>query len=193
MEIIIASDIFGKTPELEEFVSKLSTDANKATVVDPYEGKYLNFENENEAYRYFEQTVGIERYKDILFEATSYIIRDLLIIGFSVGASAIWAISHKFGSKPNTKAIIFYGSQIRHFAEVNPKIHMELIFPKHEPHFNVDDLIAQISLIDNVRCSTASYLHGFMNKRSANFNMPAYEYYLNRLKNSLADMRASAL
>ena len=186
MKILIASDIFGKTPELEDLVAQLSANAINTVIVDPYEGKYLNFKNEDEAYSYFRQKVGIERYKEMVYEATSDIKRDLLLIGFSVGASAIWAISDKFGARTNARAICFYGSQIRNFMDVNPAICMELIFPKQEPHFNVGNLIAQISLKKNVTCKTALYLHGFMNKRSANFNKSAFESYLSIINEKLA-------
>jgi len=186
MKIIIASDIFGKTPELEEFAAQISIISNNAVIIDPYEGEYLNFRNEDEAHRYFKKWVGIDSYKETVYTAIANIKRDLYLIGFSVGASAIWATSDRLVGKTNTQSICFYGSQIRNYVDVNPEIYIELIFPKHEAHFSVSDLSAEISLKNNVVCDTVIYLHGFMNKRSANFNNAGFEVYVNYIKKCLA-------
>ncbi len=66
-----------------------------------------------------------------------------------------------------------------------PEIEMDLIFPEHEPHFNVKKLIAKLSQKKNVKCYTAPCLHGFMNKKSDNFNKEEYTNYLGLLKNIL--------
>lgn len=186
MEVIIASDIFGRTKEQEDIVVQLSTNVSAITLVDPYAGKDHAFNNEEEAYSYFQQDVGIEAYIDTVFEATASKRNSVFLIGFSIGASALWAISDKL--RGQAKAMCFYGSQIRHFQDIKPNISMDLIFPAHEPHFNLDQLISHISLNKNVLCQRDENLHGFMNKRSINFNKPAYEKYLECIKEKLTQL-----
>lgn len=183
MEIIIASDIFGRTPELEAIATQLSSNSCKAAIIDPYEGKYREFTNESEAYSYFQQNVGIGKYKNAVLEAAARAKRNLILIGFSVGASAIWAISDKARIQKNAKAVCFYGSQIRNFTNVNPRIKIELIFPEHELHFDVRNMISQLSPKSHITCYTVPYLHGFMNKKSVNFNEASYHKHLRLLKN----------
>ena len=59
---------------------------------------------------------------------------------------------------------------------------MTLIFPKSESHFDVKDLISQLSLKMNIKCERTTYLHGFMNKNSVNFNKTAYSNYVKLLQ-----------
>jgi len=192
MELIIVSDIFGRTLELEDIALQLSSPEREGVIVDPYGGKYREFKDEAEAYSHFQRHVGIERYKDIVLKAVTRSRDNLLLIGFSVGASAIWAISDETPIRTNAEAICFYGSQIRNFSGVSPKIKMELIFPEYEPHFDVGYLISQLSLKSNVSCHTAPYLHGFMNKKSVNFNESAYQHYLRLLRASLEPVELPA-
>jgi dienelactone hydrolase len=186
MNAIIVSDIFGRTPELEDIAVQLSSNSSGATIVDPYEGKFKEFKNEEEAYTNFQQTVGIERYKEYILKVINHSKSDFCLIGFSVGASAIWALSEEIQTYGNVKAICFYGSQIRNYLNVNPKIKIELFFPEHELHFDVANLISQLSRKTNVKCYAVPYQHGFMNKKSYNFNDIGYYNYLQLLKEKAA-------
>lgn len=186
MEIVIASDIFGKTPELEDIAARLLSNTSRVTIVDPYQGKSKEFKNENEAYTNFQQNVGIEQYKDMLLTTINHAESDLFLIGFSIGASVIWSISGEILTHGRVKAICFYGSQIRNFLGVNPKIEIELFFPEQELHFDVANLISQLSQKRNVECYMVPYLHGFMNKRSKNFNEIGYCHYLRLLREKVA-------
>ena len=186
MQIIIASDIFGRTPELEDFATDLSSNAIKTTIVDPYQGNNMEFKDEADAYAYFQKNIGMEQYKNIVFkniEQNLDSLSDLFLVGFSVGASAIWAISDKISNQ--AKAICFYGSQIRSFLNIDPKIEIEFFFPEQEPHFDVTKLISKLSNRKNVKCYLAPYLHGFMNQKSDNFNKTGYNKYLQLLKTKM--------
>ena len=186
MELIISSDIFGRTPELEDIASELSSNFTNVILIDPYENKHIDFENENAAYTYFQKNIGLDRYIKILFESVIKTVGDLRLLGFSVGASALWAISDKMRFGSNTKAICFYGSQIRNLLKISPKIEINIFFPQNEPHFDVGRLISRISNKSKVRCFQTIYLHGFMNRRSESFNESGYLKYLQILKDQLA-------
>lgn len=170
MNTIVVSDVFGKTSAL----ISLSKELNASIIVDPYNGADMGFKSEAEAYVYFIENVGLDAYLAALqktIESTSPIST---LIGFSVGASAIWALSDKVSSNQVKQAICYYGSQIRNLTEVNPKFEIELVFPKSEPHFDVKELQDDLSKKQNVKTTMVEYLHGFMNYYSNNYNQAAY-------------------
>lgn len=186
MKCIIVSDIFGRTADLEHLADALSSPSITVTLLDPYEGQYMAFGTEAEAYDFFQSNVGLDGYEKILMGTIKHADEDLLLIGFSVGASAVWSLSNKKIWGKNTKAICFYGSRIRHLLHVTPKIEIELFFPDHEPHFDVDQLVARLSEKSNVTCVKIEFLHGFMNKKSINYNKTGALEYLQLLKENLA-------
>lgn len=180
MSIILVSDVFGKTPALMQ----LSEELNAKVIVDPYNGKNMRFENEAEAYSYFIEQVGLDAYLDKLLEITKSVHSDSTLIGFSIGASAIWRLSEKISANFIKRAICFYGSQIRYFTEISPLFEIELVFPKSESHFDVLELQANLSKKHNVKTIKVNYLHGFMNYYSSNYNKLAYREYVNLLSSN---------
>lgn len=55
--IIVATDIFGHTPELDSIANALPHDV---AIVDPYGGRSMNFADEQQAYSVFSETVGLD-------------------------------------------------------------------------------------------------------------------------------------
>jgi len=178
MSIVLVSDVFGKTPALVQ----LSEALNGKVIVDPYDGKDMNFANEAEAYAYFMAEVGFEVYLAKLKKALVPSQSVSTLIGFSIGASLVWKLSESVDCDLVKRATCFYGSQIRNLTEVAPKIDIELIFPKSEPHFNVSELIVNLSKTPRVTTTQVDYLHGFMNFYSDNFNQQAYNEHLELLR-----------
>ena len=178
MNIILVSDIFGKTPALV----KLGEELNAKVVIDPYGGVDMAFKDEAEAYSYFMENVGLEDYFSMLLKTMESITSASTLIGFSIGASVIWKLSEKLSVKNVNRAICYYGSQIRNFKEVNPRFEVELIFPKKEFHFDVLELQNELSKKKNVNTKKVDYLHGFMNLYSTNYNQSAYNEQLNWLQ-----------
>ncbi|XPF93529.1 dienelactone hydrolase family protein [Colwellia sp. RE-S-Sl-9] len=174
--IYIVTDIFGITPALKEFVATLTVSSGAAiNIVDPYQGKQMSFEDEATAYAYFVKHVGVEQYAQHLH---SILVsqKDTTVIGFSVGASALWALSAKNNISVE-HAIYFYGSQIRHLLDIQPQIKSTVILPKKEEHFDVDDLQGKLKKLSKVSIKRCSFYHGFMNRHSVNFNEQAYRTY----------------
>ncbi len=178
MQLIVASDIFGNTPAFREIADEVSANFESVYLVDPYNRQRMEFENETVAYAYFKENVGLDRYTRIVSESISRMRGPVRLLGFSVGASAIWSLSGNQDLHQHAKAVCFYGSQIRHFVTMLPKIKMELFFPHFEPHFDVAALMSLISKGPNVRCHQTAYRHGFMNKDSVNFDADGYRQYL---------------
>ncbi len=176
---VIVSDIFGRTPALEDLARAIGS---VIEIIDPYGGKQMGFHNEPLAYAHFMAHVGIRAYEEILASRLADIPRVSVLLGFSVGAAAIWRISETLTPKKIGRAVCFYGSQIRHASDIVPSIRIEHILPKMEPGFSIDDLAAALSGKKKVTVHKTSYLHGFMNERSPNFSRTGYAALVERLR-----------
>lgn len=179
MKTIVVTDIFGRTPELETLAFAIDVDS---LIVDPYMGTDFGFQSENAAYQFFCAEVGLESYSHHLKQQITKINSTAVLIGFSIGASAIWRISDNPEIQNVHSATCFYGSQIRHHQHVTPVFPVNLIFPAKEKHFSITDLVKILKVRPNVQIRQSSFLHGFMNKRSMNFDRDGYDAELAKLK-----------
>jgi dienelactone hydrolase len=177
MNTILISDVFGITPALLKLRDKLGA----TIIVDPYQGKSMDFKNETDAYAYFITEVGLEHYVSNVSNVLEALDGETILIGFSVGASAIWQLSQNNKNSHIKQAFCFYGSQIRNFKKIEPCFQVNLIFPKNELHFDVVELIEKLKNKFNVRITKVDYLHGFMNYYSSNFNEIAYQEHVDLL------------
>lgn len=185
MRLVVVTDIFGRTPCFEEFLNDISSKYSLIEVLDPYNGEEVHFKNEDAAYKHFQEKMGLDNYSDLLYQNLKGRKEvEQLVLGFSVGASAIWINSEKLKSSKKTKAICFYSSQVRNFLQVKPNVQVDFYFSKYEPSYEVDDVISKLSNTVNVSCYKTEYLHGFMNRKSTNFNRLGYKNYLEILNNS---------
>lgn len=91
--LTLVSDIFGRTKALEKIGIEISGNDPDIRIIDPYQGVDLFFETEALAYDYFMDRVGLKKYVSILMDHLACSAPDMVLIGFSVGASAIWEIS----------------------------------------------------------------------------------------------------
>ena len=178
MKYLLVSDVFGRTNAIEKIASKLS---GSVEIFDPYNSKNMGFKNEDEAYNYFITHVGLDEYADKLNTVTRSFPEQLNLIGFSVGASAVWKISSQKELKNISSATCFYGSQIRNEGDIQPLFPIQLIFPVTEEHFSVSKLIFDLSGRKNVKILHTSLYHGFMNSYSDNFNQAAYHQFIQKI------------
>jgi dienelactone hydrolase len=183
MSITLVSDVFGITPGLLRLKDELGAE----TIVDPYNGQEMAFNNEADAYSYFVSTVGLERYVSILFKTLENLKSPTSLIGFSVGASAVWSLSPSNEHNIVKQAYCFYGSQIRNLIKIQPCYQTTLVFPQSESHFDVTELIHKLTNKQNVSISQVEYLHGFMNYDSNNFNEKGYKEYIALLQSLIED------
>lgn len=190
MKIIIATDIFGKTPALEQLAATIS---ENAVILEPYNGRHMDFDSEGEVYTYFTENVGLGCYGELVEEYVSSCSEKLLLIGFSIGASAIWNLSENRDLSNISEAICFYGSQIRNRTDVTPTFPIQMVFPKAERHFSVRQLIDQIENKKNVSVRQVPYFHGFMNEKSENFNLNGYEQGMEILAKKICEQRSKAV
>ena len=171
MNIIIFSDVFGITPALIELAEQLRAE----NIVDPYQGKIMDFMSEAEAYSYFISKIGLDSYVSKVLNIMALVNCETTVIGFSIGASAIWKSSERNNNNHVKQAFCFYGSQIRNLTQINPCYKMNMVFPKSELHFDVIALIKTLENKKYVEIKRVNYFHGFMNSNSTNFNAIGYK------------------
>lgn len=181
IDTLIVSDIFGRTEALEKLCIEIGT---VSQIIDPYAGRQMTFSDETNAYQYFTTEVGLERYQQILHNALLSYPSTTRLVGFSVGATAIWLHSAQLNKTAVNHAICFYASQIRHSTNIEPAINLNLIMPKSEPHLSVSGLAEQLRNKAHVTIQHSDYLHGFMNPLSDNFDTDAYHFYLDWLNSA---------
>ena len=164
MRIIVAADIHGVTDELRSMMGAV---ARGAIFLSPWDTDACPFAYEQAAVSAFVSNRGIESYADKIAlmanEEPAY------IVGFSVGASAAWLHSASSRCNPNSAATLFYGSRIRDYSSLEPRIGVTAIFAETESSFSPAEIARTIAR-DNVRtCVEPGTFHGFMNSRSANY------------------------
>lgn len=179
MHWILVSDIFGRTSALEKIAEALP---GKVDIFDPYDSKHMAFNSEAQAYAYFSSEIGLDAYTDMLSSKIASLTDQVSLVGFSVGASAIWRISEKKELENISDAICFYGSQIRNHIDITPIFPIQLIFPSSESHFLVSELIHSLEGKENIEIHRADFPHGFMNSHSENFYQRGYDKFLKALK-----------
>ncbi|SCY49511.1 DUF3795 domain-containing protein [Desulfoluna spongiiphila] len=184
MRNILVSDIFGKTPALTELGNELP---GTFEIVDPYCGLSMEFKEESAAYQYFTENVGLDRYCEILSKKIDETPGPVTLIGFSAGASAAWRLSETVSPEKVRRVVCFYGSQIRNWCTTSPVVPTDLVFARKELRFSVTELADDLSGKKNVRVHRSTYLHGFMNPASLNFNEAAYAGYIHWLTGGLAE------
>lgn len=155
-------------------------------MIGPYQNQPILFTCEHDAYQYFIKNVRVEGYVNKLAEKLLAISGSKLLVGFSVGGSAIWQLNSPSAVKQNLGVICFYSSQIRQMTQLTPNIPTRLILPATEQHFSVADLRVALQEKATVTLEQSEHLHGFMNVLSTNYNSDAYQYYVKRLADLLS-------
>lgn len=194
MELIIATEIWGRTPYVDALAHELGAECDKVTVLDPYDGSLRYFTSEQQAYSAYIEQCGHAAYAHRVRDALAG-AQKCFLLGFSAGAGAVWSALCD-GKRDNIAgALCFYGSSIRDMvsttsASVLPEI-TELIFPQHEPHFNVQELVATLRSRVGVTCHTVSMGHGFMNPLSQNYDAQGCRVWTEYIRNQLRSVGAT--
>ncbi|MDQ7835826.1 MAG: hydrolase [Humidesulfovibrio sp.] len=188
--ILIATDIFGHTPEVQALARDLTNGRDvRARVVSPYGshngGERPRFSSEVEAYAAFSARIGLERYTQMVAEALAE-HRPALAVGFSVGATALW-VALAAPPKPFTgSAVLYYGSRIRDHLDLRPAGDVRLVFAEQEASFAPAELVATLQARGMAAELRQGKAHGFMNRLSQGWDATAYAAELERLRGLLA-------
>ncbi|BDQ37173.1 dienelactone hydrolase [Pseudodesulfovibrio nedwellii] len=185
MLVILVTEIWGRTPHVDLMAETLGLISNMVKVVDPYDETDQQFTNEEEAYSSFITRCGHDEYTRRVSHAVSRATEPVHLVGFSAGAGAVWATVCEGIKDTVHDALCFYGSSIRTMLDAVPTVPVELIFPEHEPHFNVQDVVHTLREKPMTQCHTVPYGHGFMNPLSANYDSEGYKLWSQWIQNHL--------
>ena len=185
MRTIIATDIHGITPQFRSMIEPV---VGQAVFLSPWDTETCPHENEHEAVTTLISRNGIAFYADKIAAAADG--EPAYIIGFSVGASAAWLYSASADCNPNSAATLFYGSRVRDYSSLVPRISITAVFAETESSFSPEQL-AQIIARDNVHPTIEpGTFHGFMNPNSSNFSPAHCSAYLEKLAVELEQFRS---
>jgi dienelactone hydrolase len=183
MNLIIVSDIFGRTTSIDRLIRLLSPLYGDVSLIEPYAGERIDFQDEAEAYRHFQQHCGSEKLTALLLKKVAAAQTAVDLVGFSVGATAVWELSANDCSQKMRQVAAFYGSRIREKTDITPKVPTTLIFPAKEEGFNLDQVIQCVENKRLVEIIRTGYLHGFMNCASCNFSYEGSRIFSDWLTN----------
>lgn len=164
--LLIATDIFGHTPEVQALARQLG---GTARIVSPYGDERPHFASEMEAYAAFTARTSIARYAEHLSARLRERPLDLAV-GFSVGASALWLCLAGATSRLPRRAELYYGSRIREHALLRPCCPTRLIFAAQEASFDPVELARQLSASGHNAEVVPGSAHGFMNPLSTGYD-----------------------
>jgi len=177
IKIVIVSDIFGYTDELEQLTSRFT---DNAIIVDPYQACRHSFVNDKQAYQRFCEDGGMDAYIKVVSNTLKTLTQPYIIVGFSAGAAAAWHYLNDCDEHCQ-RAVLFYGGQVRHYANLTPKVPTTIVHPFMEEHFDIAKLSLQLSNTSNVKVINTPYQHGFMNPLSAGYDEKGANIYIDWL------------
>ncbi|PSU26049.1 hypothetical protein C9I99_26860 [Photobacterium lutimaris] len=184
MKIVIVTDIFGLCESIDNLIKHLAHYMINPVVIEPYQGMRYNFLSEQDAYEAFIEQCGHDKYFSFVSKSLS-IEKPELIIGFSAGASAVWRASN-LDNLDCRGAICFYPAQIRNHLDIKPKIPLKVVFPCTERAFDVLDISNRVSSYENVNTDITLFQHGFMNNRSAAYDLSGEMYGLKLIEMNIS-------
>jgi dienelactone hydrolase len=191
MLLLIATDIFGIGPHIDDMIHRILPANANCMVIDPYGAQEQNFYSEQDAYDIFNEEGGLDTYCENLTRAVIELEPDV-VIGFSAGGSALYKVLAENRDVDVRALMAFYPSQIRHFDNLVLSVPSTILFPEQEPHFDVKELQKRLSSKPNVQVEQTDFAHGFMNPYSDNYSEEAEEYYITVMKQWLVQYLSHA-
>ncbi|BCS87966.1 dienelactone hydrolase family protein [Pseudodesulfovibrio sediminis] len=188
MQILLATEIWGRTSHVDEMVRVLERCSHTVTVIDPYAGSDPAFVSEEEAYSRYQEVCGHGEYARRVAQALERAAGPVCLVGFSAGAGAVWSAVTEAKVGPAVGAIGFYGSSIRTMMQRIPHIPVTLIFPCHEAHFDVGGVVEVLQDLPETACHVVPYGHGFMNPLSDNYSAKGHALWTRWLLEQIASM-----
>ncbi len=182
-KILIATDVFGLTPAVATLARHFPY---ACELISPFEGQH--FQSERLAYTHFVANGGVAAYSEKIasqLHTAQLSGQYLMALGFSAGASALWALSEQEQWKNCQQMVLFYGSRIRELREVKPVCPVRLIFAEKEAAFEPKELVADLCQRGHQAELARQASHGFMNSYSAGYQAKLYTQYVEQLLQAL--------
>lgn len=166
MQIIIATDIHGVTDGVRALFENF--DQHPLRFLSPWDSDENPYPTEQEAVKAFHAEQGLLRYQQKIAKVAGD--APALLIGFSVGASALWQYASSEECHRDSRAVMYYGSRIRDHLSLAPRCKSSLIFAEHESAFQPHRIVDQLTNSSTDCAVIAGTRHGFMNPHSPHFD-----------------------
>ncbi len=155
--IIIIHEIYGVTGNLLKLKSRLIKKGFSVILPSLYDDNYCGFD-EQKSYKKFYDEVGVDKgFKLIDKVITGNADSEIILVGFSVGATIAWLHS---ADKRISTVIGIYGSRIREYPDITPSAQSYLFFCR-EKSFDIIPLIDELNKKNNVTACIINGEHGF--------------------------------
>lgn len=181
--IIIIHEIYGITKNLVELKALLEKSGYTVSLPSLYTDNYTGFD---EAYSYekFYSQVGIEKSYNIINKEINKIPdSDVILLGFSIGATIAWLHSNN----DRIKSVIgIYGSRIRNYLNIVPTVKTNLFFCNEEA-FNVEEVNSALNHKTLVSSEIIPGKHGFYGKLSFS------HFMINKLNTKILEILLSSM
>lgn len=181
--VLLATDIYGQTDATDALREILD---GRVEVICPYDNNRQEFQSEAQAYEFFCRHSSVHVYADTI--QTKLLSNDApaLLIGFSVGASAMWLCTGNDKLRPHINRFVgFYGNQIRHHLDIEPLVPTTLILPNKERHFCIQTFAKAFKSKALITLRSTELLHGFMNPYSSSYDASAYNQFVRYINQHL--------
>jgi dienelactone hydrolase len=182
MNSIVASDIYGITPELRALARSLG---EGAILLSPWAGDGCPYASEAQAHAAFVAADGLAAYADKLSAAAGS--SPVFLVGFSVGATAAWLYAAQQCTHAQSRALLYYGSRIRFYTALKPSFPVRAFFAEHEAAFAPADIVPLIASNTVAVQIVPGSSHGFMNPRSPGFSDILYKEHTTILRHAVQD------
>jgi dienelactone hydrolase len=169
--IVILHEIYGINNHILSMRRQFEDEGYDVYCIDLLNNRTFDYTESEEAYSYFTGRIRFDKAK---IEVLKYIhsIRNyydkIYLIGYSVGATIAWLCSEEY--ELLSGVVCYYGSRIRDYVNIKPKVEAMLFFPKEEKGFDIETLIEEVKLKEKVRVYKFEGLHGFADPYSKYYN-----------------------
>jgi dienelactone hydrolase len=169
--VIVLHEIYGVNNHINNVCKKLQEFGFAVIAPNLLNGRGpFRAEQEQAAYEYFMSRVSflgaLEVVQDVLVGAREQ-YDNVYLLGYSIGATLAWLAAQ---TGLCDLCIGFYGSRIRDYLAVQPKCKTLLFFPEREKSFDVDNLLVNLSRMENVQAVKLAGQHGFANPFSKSYH-----------------------
>lgn len=181
--VVLLHEIYGINNHILSIYNKFRDEGYDTYRIDLLNGKTFNYDKAEEAYSYFMNEIGFENAKLKVLNYISANLRNydkVFLLGYSIGATAAWLCSEEKGLVSGV--IGYYGSRVRDYLNVEPKVPVLFFFPLKERGFEISPLIDKLKNKEKVWVYQFEGLHGF-----ADSNSEYYDYKSKYLSEKILD------
>ena len=169
--LIVLHEIYGLNRHIQEVCKKYSDDG-----YDVYCPNLLRLEKpfdesqQEEAYDYFAKNIGLDVFQEVneLIKRLRPDYKKIVLLGYSVGATIAWRCIE---NGLCDAMIGCYGSRIRDYMSITPKIPALLVFADGEKSFDPKETVRLLGEKENVSVHLLKATHGFCNPYCAEYNL----------------------